>query len=107
MANSTLFANVKNHTNTMTEAGGRAYQRPRRRARAKVAVTSCFNGVYYSDAETQLATLLALLDQVDDNDFLAKLAVYSRERAFMKDMPAALLVVLSKRDPALFHRAFD
>ena len=31
------------------------------------------------------------MDQVDDNVFLAKLAVYSRERAFMKDMPAALL----------------
>ena len=39
-----------------------------------------------------------LIDQVDDNVFLAKLAVYARERAYMKDMPAALLVVLSKRD---------
>ena len=44
---------------------------------------------------------------MDDNLFLAKLAVYGRERAFMKDMPAALLVVLSKRDPALFRRAFE
>ena len=42
-----------------------------------------------------------LVDQVDDNVFLAKLAVYSRERAFMKDMPAALLLVLSKRDRGL------
>ena len=25
----------------------------------------------------------------------------------MKDMPAALLVVLSKRDPALFRQVFD
>ncbi len=49
-------------------------------------------------AEEQLATLLTLVNQVDDNVFLAKLAVYSRERAFMKDMPAALLLVLSKRD---------
>jgi 60 kDa SS-A/Ro ribonucleoprotein len=39
--------------------------------------------------------------------FLAKLAVYARERAYMKDMPAALLVVLSKRDTQLLHRVFD
>ena len=48
-----------------------------------------------------------LIDQVDDNVFLAKLAVYARERAYMKDMPAALLVVLSKRDTQLLHRSFD
>src|SRR6202011_2870588 len=69
--------------------------------------TGCFNGTFYAQAENQLATLLALVAQVDDNVFLAKLAVYSRERAFMKDMPAALLVILSKRDRDLFHRAFD
>ncbi len=47
------------------------------------------------------------MDQVEDNVFLAKLAVYSREKAFMKDMPAALLLVLSKRDPGLFRQVFD
>jgi hypothetical protein len=39
--------------------------------------------------------------------FLAKLAIYARERAYMKDMPVALLVVLSKRDTTLMHRVFD
>ncbi len=48
-----------------------------------------------------------LIDQVDDDIFLAKLAVYARERAYMKDMPAALLVVLSKRDTELLHCVFD
>ena len=42
-----------------------------------------------------------------DNAFLAKLAVYSRQRAMMKDMPVALLLALSKRDPALFRKVFD
>ena len=51
--------------------------------------------------------LRKLIDQVDDNVFLAKLAIYSRERAFMKDMPAALLAVLSKRDSQLMHKVFD
>jgi 60 kDa SS-A/Ro ribonucleoprotein len=54
-----------------------------------------------------LAQLKTLIDQVDDNLFLAKLAVYARERACMKDMPAALLVVLSKRDTRLMHQVFD
>lgn len=51
--------------------------------------------------------LKQLIDQVDDNVYLAKLAVYARERAYMKDMPAALLVVLSTRDTELMHRVFD
>ena len=51
--------------------------------------------------------LRKLIDEVDDNEFLAKLAVYSRERAYMKDMPAALLVTLSTRDTALMHKVFD
>ena len=36
-----------------------------------------------------------------------RLAIYSRERAYMKDMPAALLLVLARRDTRLLQRAFD
>ena len=32
---------------------------------------------------------------------------YNRERAYMKDMPAALLLALARRDSKLFHRTFD
>jgi 60 kDa SS-A/Ro ribonucleoprotein len=74
---------------------------------AQLSATGCFNGTFYAQAQDQLTTLLALVNQVDDNVFLAKLAAYSRERAFMKDMPAALLLVLSKRDRALFRKVFD
>ncbi len=48
-----------------------------------------------------------MIDEVDDNQYLAKLALYAREKAFMKDMPAALLVALSVRDTELMHRVFD
>ena len=51
--------------------------------------------------------MLKLIDEVDDNQYLAKLALYAREKAFMKDMPAALLVALSVRDTELMHRVFD
>jgi 60 kDa SS-A/Ro ribonucleoprotein len=110
MANTTLFSSIKSklpRTDTRNEAGGRAYQFAPKHALAQMAATGCFNGVYYESAESQLDELRAAVDHVDDNVFLAKLAVYARERAYMKDMPAALLVVLSKRDTQLLHRVFD
>jgi 60 kDa SS-A/Ro ribonucleoprotein len=110
MANKNLFASLKSllpRAESRNEAGGVAYRLTPRHALAQFAATGCFNGAYYNDATQQLATLLTLVEQVDDNVYLAKLAVYSRQRAFMKDMPAALLVLLSKRDPALFGRIFD
>lgn len=110
MANKTLFASLKSRfvrADTHNEAGGRAYSLEPKHALAQLAATGCFNGTYYAAADGQLATLKTLIDQVADNAFLAKLAVYSRQRAMMKDMPVALLLALSKRDPALFHKVFD
>ena len=110
MANKTLFASLKSllpRPTVRNEAGGRAYQFAPKHALAQLAATGCFNGTFYATAETQLDELRKLIDQVDDNVFLAKLAVYARERAFMKDMPAALLAVLSKRDSQLMHKVFD
>ena len=110
MANKNLFTSTTRRlprADARNEAGGLAYALPPKHALAQLAATGCFQGTYYAEAEDQLTTLLALAEQVDDNVFLAKLGIYARERAFMKDMPAALLLVLSRRDPALFHRAFD
>jgi 60 kDa SS-A/Ro ribonucleoprotein len=110
MANKSLFAGLKSllpRTDARNEEGARAYQLPPKHALAQLAATGCFNGTFYAQSEDQLATLLALVNEVDDNLYLAKLAIYTRERAFMKDMPAALLLVLSKRDRALFRRVFD
>jgi 60 kDa SS-A/Ro ribonucleoprotein len=110
MANKTLFASLKSRfvrTNAVNEAGGSAYALAPRHALAQLAATGCFNGTFYATADEQLAKVKLLIDQVNDDVFLAKLAVYSRERAMMKDMPVALLVALSKRSPALFKRTFD
>jgi 60 kDa SS-A/Ro ribonucleoprotein len=109
MANKSLFASVKNllpRASTRNEAGGVAYTLTPKHALAQVAATGCFGNTFYATAENQLDQLKTLIAQVDDNVFLAKLAVYARERAYMKDMPAALLVVLSKRDTQLLHRVF-
>ncbi|MBI2481833.1 MAG: TROVE domain-containing protein [Planctomycetia bacterium] len=110
MANKTLFSSTKSklpRADSFNEAGGRAYKFAPKHALAQMAATGCFNGVFYANAQSQLDEMRKLIDQVDDNTFLAQLAVYARERAYMKDMPAALLVVLSKRDTALMHRVFD
>ena len=110
MANKSLFASLKSRlvrADARNEAGGPAYGFEPKHALAQLAATGCFNGTYYAEADEQLATLKTLVDQVADNAFLAKLAIYSRQRAMMKDMPVALLLVLSKRDPALFRQVFD
>lgn len=109
MANKTLFSSLKSllaRATAVNEAGGAAYALAPKHALAQIAATGCFNGTFYASSASQLDELKKLIDQVDDNVFLAKLAVYARERAYMKDMPAALLVVLSKRDPVLLHRVF-
>jgi 60 kDa SS-A/Ro ribonucleoprotein len=109
MANTSLFSSIKSwlpRATATNEAGGAAYQLAPKHALAQIAATGCFNGTYYASGESQLDELRKLIDQADDNVFLAKLAVYARERAYMKDMPAALLVMLSKRDSALLHRVF-
>lgn len=110
MANKSLFSSIKAFLAPATvrnAAGGPAYALDAKQALAQFAATGCFNGTYYSTAENQLDTLKALMAQVNDNTFLAKLAVYSRERACMKDMPAALTATLAARDTVLFHKVFD
>ena len=109
MVNKNLFVSA---TSTLPRAemtnvaGGRAYRLPPKHALAQFAATGCFGNAYYTDAETQLNALLTTAALVEDNLFLAKLALYSRERAYMKDMPAALLLILSKRDVKLFRKVF-
>jgi 60 kDa SS-A/Ro ribonucleoprotein len=110
MANKNLFASLKSHlprADVTNEAGGAAYRMPPRQALAQLAATGCFNGTYYTDGAAQLAALLQLAETVADNRYLAQLALYGRERAYMKDMPAALLLILSRRDTELFRRVFE
>src|SRR5579871_5885910 len=110
MANKSLFADFKSlfpPANARNEAAGAAFALTPKQALAQIAATGCFNGTFYAEAQDQLEMVRALIAEVDDNEFLAKLAVYSRERAFMKDMPAALVVTLAKRDSALMQQVFD
>ena len=110
MANKSLFSSLKSLVPKATarnDAGGIAYAFSPKQALAQFAATGCFHGTFYADAEKQLERLKELTAQVDDNVFLAKLAVYSRERAYLMDMPAALVATLASRDTVLFHQVFD
>lgn len=110
MANKSLFSSVKAllpRATAQNQAGGPAYALEPKHALAQFASTGCFNGTFYADAQSQLDTLRSLIGQVNDNVFLAKLAIYSREHAYLKDMPAALTATLAARDTVLFHRVFD
>ena len=110
MANKSLFSSLKSlfpRATARNDAGGPAYALEPKHALAQLAATGCFNGTFYADAEKQLDTLKSLVSQVNDNVFLAKLAIYSRERAHLKDMPAALAATLASRNTVLFHEVFD
>jgi 60 kDa SS-A/Ro ribonucleoprotein len=110
MANATLFRSLIGalipRTNARNEAGGPAYLRSPEQALAQLAATGCFNATFYAGAEVQLDRVVELADRVAP-EFVAKTALYSRQRAFMKDMPALLVAMLSRRDPALMDRVFD
>lgn len=110
MANATLFRSLVGGllpaATARNEAGGPAYLRTPEGALAQLAATGCLNDTFYAGAEDQLDGVLDLSARVAP-EFVARTALYSRRRGFMKDMPALLLAALSRRDPALMDRAFD
>lgn len=108
MANKRLFRSHINvpATNTTNEAGGVAYSLEATHALAQYAATGCLNGTFYAGASQQLDKVLELCAQVDPT-FIAKTAIYARERGYMKDMPALLVAHLAAHDGALCERVFD
>ena len=110
MANKTLFQSQRGaflpKTDTVNEAGGWAYTLTPKQALAQYAMTGCLNTTFYASADDQLQEVLAMAGQVDAQ-FIAKTAVYSRQKGFMKDMPAVLCAALSVKDPQLLRAVFD
>lgn len=92
MVNKNLFSTgdatvpVTDHVN---RAGGRAYRLEAKNALAKAAVTGTFSETFYADAKMQMDDMLEIASRCEP-EFVAKAAVFARERGFMKDMPAFL-----------------
>ena len=106
MANFNIFSSAKNKTDTRNEAGGRAYALSPKQQLAQLAATGCFNDTFYASAENQLEQILTIAQKVEPL-FIAKTAIYARERGYMKDMPALLLAILAEHDVALCAQIFN
>ena len=110
MANKNLFQSLTSRfdpsTDATNEANGRAYRRSSKQALAQYAATGCFSSTYYANAEHQLDRVLALCGEVPP-EFIARVALYSRDHQQMKDMPALLCAVLSVKSPGLMAEIFD
>jgi 60 kDa SS-A/Ro ribonucleoprotein len=101
MANRSLFQTLRGaliaQADATNTAAAPAYAFSPKVALAQLAATGSLSRTFYTTAETQLTRVLELAQQVD-TDFLAQTAIYSRQRGFMKDMPALLCAVLATRD---------
>lgn len=110
MANAQLFKSqagpLISQTNGMNEAGAPAYMFEPKHALAQYVATGSLGGTYYATAREELSTVFALAPHVEP-EFLAKAAIYSRERGAMKDMPALLCSWLSVAAPELLPCVFD
>ncbi|MEL6266446.1 MAG: RNA-binding protein [Pseudomonadota bacterium] len=109
MANRTLFQSSRGRLAPRADAANRegapAYAYTDAHALVQGAMTGTFGGTFYADAPAELDRLVDLAGRVEPA-FLARAAVYTRQRGHMKDAPAVLLAVLARRDPALFRAVF-
>ena len=108
MVSKNLFKTTKSVpvANTVNKAGGKAYSLTSKEALANLVVTGCLNGTYYASASEQLGEIKKHASNCDP-EFVAKLAVYARKNADMKDTPAYLLALLfSSGETELVSRIF-
>lgn len=109
MANKSLFKSLVGKlipaTNAINEERAPAYKLSPKHQLAQYAATGCLNTTFYATADEQLAKALELCAEVDA-EFIARTAVFCRERGFMKDMPALLTASLSVKDRELLARIF-
>jgi 60 kDa SS-A/Ro ribonucleoprotein len=112
MANKTLFKSMVGKliplADAVNEAGGVAYKLSPKAALAQYAATGCLNATFYASAQRQLQNILNLCSHPDvEPEFIARVALYARSQAHMKDLPALLCAALSVLGPGLLAEIFD
>ncbi len=109
MVNLQLFQTLKGAllpaADTHNHEGAAAYSLGPRHQLAQLALTGCLSQTFYASAEEQLGQVAELVAKVEP-PFVAKVAIYARERGYMKDMPATLAAALAVRDVELLAQAF-
>lgn len=111
MSNSNIFSTKTKKTgfstNTKNNAGGDAYEFDPKHCLAQIAATNTFSGTFYATAERNFNLAKeAALRLKNDPEFIAKVAIYSRDKSYMKDMPCFLTVLLSDISKPLFRKVF-
>ena len=108
MADKSLFRSIVGRlraADTQNRAGGPAYARTDEQALAQFAATGCLAGTFYASGEQHLGEVLSIAMRCEP-EFVARVAVFARRHARMKDMPALLCAVLAVRDGELLERVF-
>lgn len=109
MANSQLFQSMRGPflppADAVNHEGALGYGFAPKHRLAQYAATGCLSGTFYAGAEAQLDTILALCRDVEER-FIAKTAIYCRERGHMKDTPALLAAVLTTRGQEFLPEVF-
>jgi 60 kDa SS-A/Ro ribonucleoprotein len=109
MANKNLFQTLRGafvpKADTVNSHRAPAYKLAPKQALAQYAATGCFHRTFYATGDEQLQSVVELCEGIDPK-FVAKTAVYARERAYMKDTPAFLCAWLSKHDARLHEAVF-
>lgn len=109
MANKTLFASLAGRLASRADArnheGAPACAMTPRHKLAQLAVTGTLTPTFYADAQAQMGEVLEAAREVDAG-FIARTAVYAREKGSMKDMPALLIALLSTLQAPEFAPAF-
>ena len=110
MANKSVFASIVGKLLPRPDAknyeGAPAYSLTPRHKLAQLAATGMLNRTFYAEAREQLDEINRLLPEIEP-EFMAKTAIYAREKGFMKDMPALLLAYLSMMQTEHFSLAFN
>ncbi|MCI0417249.1 hypothetical protein L0222_31150 [bacterium] len=110
MANKTLFQSLKGtlipQTNAVNHEYAPAYAFSAEHTLAQYAITGCLNHTFYASGDAQLKTVLSLCEKLDP-EYIAKVAIYTREKGFMKDMPALLCAILSRKSPCDPEESFS
>ncbi|GLK57281.1 60 kDa SS-A/Ro ribonucleoprotein [Methylopila capsulata] len=109
MANKALFKSIVGKlvpaATATNHAGAPAYAYEPRHALAQLAATGTLGRTFYAEPEAQLEAALKLVCEIEP-EFVAKTAIYARQRGHMKDLPALLLAALSAMHGTEFARAF-
>ena len=109
MVNTQLFQTIKGAllpaATARNESQAPAYEFTPRHQLAQLAATGCLSKTFYANAEDQLEQIGNLVLSLETS-YVAKTAVYARERGYMKDMPATLAAALAVWDTGLLAQVF-